>query len=289
MSVDDTPAAVSGQVANDDPFDLYIVGLGIVSVRQVTREAEGAMRRSKEILYASDAIGIGDYLGELCQHVTEIYVSTLREGESRLPKYRLIAAKVIEAALDHPPVSFAIAGHPMVFVLPTRQILAAADHLGLRVKVLPGISSFDCMIVDLQFDPGSLGVQMYEATGVLLQERELQPDVPCFLWQVGAIETRLFTRSRSLPRRFERLQQHLLKYYPADHIVKLVYSSSHPLASSTVLEFSIAEMHLHAARIHPGATLYIPPATRSSIKNLELARLADSLEHLRSITEDAAS
>jgi hypothetical protein len=54
------------------PFDLYIVGLGIVSVRQVTREAEGAMRRSNEILYVSDAIGIEGYLHDLCDKVSEV-------------------------------------------------------------------------------------------------------------------------------------------------------------------------------------------------------------------------
>jgi uncharacterized protein YabN with tetrapyrrole methylase and pyrophosphatase domain len=266
-------------------FDLYIVGLGIVSVRQLTREAESAMRRSNEILYASDAIGIHDYLQGLCKKVTEVYASTLREGEERLSKYNRIAAMVIEAALDHPPVSFAVAGHPLIFVYPTKQILAVASQLGLRVKVLPGISSFDCMIVDLQLDPGTQGVQMFEATGMLLHQRALQPDVPCFLWQIGSVETRLFTRAQSIPGRFTRLQNHLLQYYPADHKVKIVYSSSHPLASPSVLEFRIDEMHLHAAQIHPGATLYIPAATRTEIKDTELAQLVDSLEHLRSITQ----
>jgi tetrapyrrole methylase family protein / MazG family protein len=267
------------------PFDLYIVGLGIVSVRQVTREAEAAMRRSTEILYASDAIGIDSYLQELCGKVTEVYVSTLREDEERLSKYNRIAAMVIEAALDHAPVSFAIAGHPLVFVYPTQQILAVADQLGLRVKVLPGISSFDCMIVDLQLDPGSLGVQMFETTGLLLQQRQLQPDVPCFLWQVGSVETRLFTRAKSVPGRFTRLQNHLLKYYPAAHRVKVVYSSSHPLAMSTMLEFRIDEMHLYAEHIHPGATLYIPPARLAEVKDHELAKLVDNLDHLKSITQ----
>jgi uncharacterized protein YabN with tetrapyrrole methylase and pyrophosphatase domain len=267
------------------PFDLYIVGLGIVSVRQITREAESAMRRSNEILYASDAIGIDDYLRQLCEKVTEVYVSTLREGEDRLSKYNRIAATVLEAALDHPPVSFAVAGHPQVFVFPTQQILAVAESLGLRVKVLPGISAFDCMIVDLQLDPGTQGVQMFETTALLLQQRPLHPDVPCFLWQVGAVETRLFTRAPSTAGRFTRLQNHLLKYYPEDHLAKVVYSSSHPLATSSVLEFRIDEMHLHASEIHPGATLYLPPATVPETKDNELAQLVDSLEHLRSITQ----
>jgi hypothetical protein len=269
----------------EDPFDMYIVGLGIVSVRQVTREAESAMRRSNEVLYASDAIGIHGYLQELCGKVTEVYVSTLREGEDRLSKYNRIAALVIDAALDHPPVSFAVAGHPQVFVYPTQQILAVANYFGLRVKVLPGISSLDCMIVDLGIDPGNQGVQMFETTALLLQQHPLYNDVPCFLWQVGAVETRLFTRAPSVPERFARLQKHLVKYYPAGHMVKVIYSSSHPLAMSTMLEFRIDELHLHAIHVHPGATLYIPPATSAKVKDMELAQLVDSLEHLKSITQ----
>jgi uncharacterized protein YabN with tetrapyrrole methylase and pyrophosphatase domain len=274
-----------GDSASGQPFDLYIVGLGIVSVRQITREAESAMRRSNEILYASDAIGIDDYLHQLCETVTEVYASTLREGEDRLSKYNRIAAMVLEAALDHPPVSFAVAGHPQVFVYPTQQLLVVAESLGIRVKVLPGISSFDCMIVDLGLDPGTQGVQMYETTALLLHDRPLQPDVPCFLWQVGSVETRLFTRAPSTAGRFERLQNHLMKYYPADHLVKVVYSASHPLAASSIMEFPIDQMDLHAAQIHPGATLYVPPAEVPNIKEHELAQLVDSLDHLRSITQ----
>jgi uncharacterized protein YabN with tetrapyrrole methylase and pyrophosphatase domain len=266
------------------PYDLYLVGLGIVSVRQITRETESALRRSTEVLYACDAIGIADYLGDLCPKVTEVYVATLREGEDRLSKYNRIAAMVLEAALDHPPVSFAVAGHPMVFVYPTQQILKTAGLLGLRVAVLPGISALDCMIVDLGLDPGSQGIQMYETTALLLHRRELQPDVPCFLWQVGSAETRLFTRSRSVPQRFSRLQQHLLRYYPAGHVVRVVYSATHPLARSNILQFPIERMHEHAADIHPGATLYIPPCRPAEIKDTELQQLVDSADHLKTIT-----
>jgi hypothetical protein len=116
--------------------------------------------------------------------------------------------------------------------------------------------------------------------------RPLQPDVPCFLWQIGSVETRMFTRSRSVPERFTRLQNHLLKFYPADHRVKVVYSSTHPLAAPAILEFQINRMHEHSAEIHPGATLHIPPSHLAEIKDKELEQLVDSAEHLRSITQE---
>lgn len=57
------------------------------------------------------------------------------------------------------------------------------------------------------------------------------------------------------------------------------------MAPSTILEFRIDEMHLHAERIHPGATLYLPPARLTEVKDLELAKLVDSVDHLKSITQ----
>jgi hypothetical protein len=55
-----------------------------------------------------------------------------------------------------------------------------------------------------------------------------------------------------------------------------------------MLQFAIEEMHLHAERIHAGATLYIPPVTVSDVKDHELAQLVDSAEHLKSITQQSS-
>src|SRR6185503_5646213 len=96
--------------------------------------------------------------------------------------------------------------------------------LKLRVHVAPGISIFDTLLVDLGLDPGLTGMQMYEATGLLVENRPLQPDVPCLLLQVDAVESALFTRKPSSEKRFLRLQKHLLKFYPPTHPLVSVYS-----------------------------------------------------------------
>ena len=95
-------------------------------------------------------------------------------------------------------------------------------------------------------------------------------------------------RAVSVPERFHRLQNHLVKFYPPQHRVKVVYSSSHPLAAPAILEFRLDEMHQYADRIHAGATLYIPPATVPDVKDQELAAVVDSVDHLRAITRPAA-
>jgi uncharacterized protein YabN with tetrapyrrole methylase and pyrophosphatase domain len=263
---------------------ISIVGLGMVAVRQVTREVEFVLRRSREILYLDHGFGVKEYLESLCSRVTDLYPIGYRDEEPRVNAYDRMSAAVLSAALDHPPVSFAIYGHPKVYVYPTAQLMEAAKLLGLRVQVLPGISSLDTMLIDLELDPGFDGLQMYEATEVLLRERPLLPDVPCLLWQVGAVESSLYSRSKSAPGRFVRLQRHLLKYYSASHVVKAVHTSGHPLVPSEITAFSIGELPERLAEVSSVATLYIPPVETRAIGNTDLIDKLNSVEHLRRIT-----
>src|SRR5206468_3187411 len=80
---------------------------------------------------------------------------------------------------------------------------------------LPGVSALDALLADLRLDPVVHGLQMYEATDVLLRRRPLQSDVPAVLWQIGPIETCLHSQAVSLPGRFARLVAHLRHFYPA--------------------------------------------------------------------------
>ncbi|HHF7375804.1 hypothetical protein [Legionella bozemanae] len=34
----------------------------------------------------------------------------------------------------------------------------------IKIEILPGISSLDCLFCDLRVDPGSCGIQAYEST-----------------------------------------------------------------------------------------------------------------------------
>ena len=64
-----------------------------------------------------------------------------------------MAARVVEAALDHPPVTFALHGHPLVAALPPFLVLELAAALDLRVTILPGVSALDALLADLRLDP----------------------------------------------------------------------------------------------------------------------------------------
>jgi uncharacterized protein YabN with tetrapyrrole methylase and pyrophosphatase domain len=195
-----------------------------------------------------------------------------------------MASMVIASALDHPPVTFALYGHPLVFSLLPFFVLGAAKPLGLRTKILPAVSSLDTIFVDLRIDPCTQGLQMYEATDLLLRRRPLQPDVPCLIWQIGAVETRLYSEASSQPDRFERIKEYLLRFYPPNTPMFAIYSASLPLVPPTMTKFTLDKIEDVADVLHQGVTVFIPPIATRSIEDQDLLVAMDEAVHLRQLT-----
>jgi hypothetical protein len=216
--------------------------------------------------------------------VTDLLAESYAPERNRIDAYHHMAARVVEAALDHPPVTFLMQGHPFVFAYAPALIVDLAALLGLRVRLLPAISSMDALFAEMRIDPATSGLLMYEATDLLLRRRPLLPDVPTLVWQVGTLETRLHSTRASRPERLERFVAHLLTAYRPEHVVRAVHISPHPLAPTTVVSVPIGELASCAPSLHPGVTLYIPPSVVRPIADFDLLQKLDDPAHLDRIT-----
>lgn len=264
--------------------DLWIVGLGIREVDQVTRETERVLRSVNEVLFVDTGIATQPFLETLCPRVSSLYQTSYSELGHRVGAYRAMAVAVIEAALERPPVAFAMQGHPLVGAYAPFLMRDMADVLGLSVEVLPGVSSVACLLADLWLDPMVTGLQMLEATDLLLRRRTLQSDLPALIWQAGTVETRLHSARVSRPERFHRLVAHLLQFYPRTHPVTIAYASPHRLVPEQRETVPLEALPDHAPAIHPGATLFLPATHRRPIQDARLLRDLDDPAHLRAIT-----
>lgn len=248
------------------PFDIGIVGAGIVGSHQLTREAEEVIRRSNHTFVISSGYGLVEYIKTVCPKVTDLgYL--YEAGMNRLTTYQRMAAEVVSAAMTESPVCLAVYGHPWVYCHPTALISRAAIPLGLHVEVFAGVSAFDTLLVDLGTDIAENGVQMYEATDVLLRRRPLQRDVTTVLWQPTVVGDPTYPSGPYAREQFLPLQDYLLTFYPADHRVKLVTTKTHPLARSTVETFELKTLAEHLAGAPSVGTLYIPPAVDRPVED----------------------
>ena len=94
--------------------DLWIARLGLQTVNQVTHEVERALQASREVLYLDTGVATKPDLERMCPRVTSLFEQNYREERPRISAYEHMAIRVVEATLDHPPVAFAIHGHPLV-------------------------------------------------------------------------------------------------------------------------------------------------------------------------------
>jgi len=251
------------------PFDVGIVGTGIVGAHQLTREAEEVIRRCRQTFVIDSGYGLPDYLRTLCPHVTELGVY-YEPGKDRVPTYRRMAAEVVAAAVAEPPVCLATYGHPWIYCYPTTLIKRAAPLLGLHVEVFPGVSSLDTLLVDLGMDIALDGIQMYEATDLLLRRRPLQTDVACVIWQPTVVGDPGYHVGPYEEEQFLPLQAYLCDLYPADHEAVLVTTKTFPLARSVVRHTRIGDLAAELARAPQVATLYIPPLEPRPVEDLAL-------------------
>lgn len=265
--------------------DIIIAGTGMVGTRQITYEVEAALEKSEEIFLIDHQPNIMDrYLEDNDAEVTDL--SQEYEDEKRREEiYEEMAQRVLDAGERcDDPVTLALYGHPFVFVSPSRWIAEEAPSRGLTVEKLPGISSMDCIYADIELDPGASGIQMYEATDLLLREYYLNTHVPVMIWQIGAIENIRYSKAANKPERFSRIREYLQQHYPDDHEVTILQTAIYPFTDSKQISFKLSEFESMAEDINSVQTLYVPPVGSKDIENDELASSIEDAKHLETIT-----
>lgn len=252
------------------PYDIAVVGLGITGVHHITHEAEETLRRARRTLAADVTPGVLGHLRTVSPAVTDLS-GHFRSGAHRAAAYRAVASEVVAAALESAPVCFATYGHPKMYSYPTVLIQRAAAVLDLRVQVLPGISFLDTLLADLGLDPGFDGLQMYEATDLLVRRRPLLNDVGCVIAQASVVGNPREGQSADHSSQLARLQDYLLAYYPEDHDVVMVTSRTHPLLEPLLQKARLGSLARSLAHTSYSGTLYLPPVRRRPIADQPLA------------------
>lgn len=151
------------------------------------------------------------------------------------------------------------------------EIAKFGKQAGLRVQALPGISSIDVLPIQLGFDIGDLGVQILEATQLVLFQLELNPFLSTLILQVGEFaSSSVLKTSEASSGRFTPLVSHLTKFFPQDHLGIFIYSTPAPGDPTIAFSTELGSIDKHANKIRPGMTLYIP---RVGVPQIEQAVL----------------
>lgn len=254
-----SPRRVNTGGAAPGAEDIVVVGTGMVGLNQLTPEADQALRKCSAIYTLHHDPFVMDLLRSRYGGVVPLD-GCYAGGKLRMDTYSEVADTVLDAAAGSAPVAFLTYGHPRTFVTPTQLIIDRAVDRGLRVRVLPGVSALDTLLIDLQLDPGERGLQVYGANDVMVNGKTIAPDVPCLIWQVGAVGTVTFENQQmTSPQKVAMLTGCLRRFYPAGHPVVVARSAYTPLASARLVRTTLQALPDLGDRLQRADTLYLPP------------------------------
>jgi hypothetical protein len=94
--------------------------------------------------------------------------------------------------------------------------------------------------------------------------------VTCLIWQATIVGDPTYPERRHKVEQFRPLQDHLLRFYPADHQVTLVMTKTFPLLRSVVQRFPLRELSVELEQAPQVGTIYIPAVRERPIEDVEL-------------------
>ena len=261
----------SGEIPRDAKAgSLVVIGTGIRTVGQLTIEAIAWMQEADSLLYV-----VADSIAEaVIKHLNPTGAVSLagyyEEGKPRINTYSAMVEHILRCVRAGNKTVAAFYGHPGVCTYPSHESIRIARSEGFPARMLPGISSEDCLFADLGIDPGTWGCQSYEATDFLLNTRLIDPSSPLILWQLGALG---FWKHKSWEvdmRAMPLLVKKLKQFYPVSHPLTLYQAAILPETDPIIVQIPLHS--LSESPITAGMTLYIPPA-QTRIPDPEMSRL----------------
>lgn len=141
--------------------------------------------------------------------------------------------------------------------------------------MLPAVSTEDCLFADLGIDPSFPGLQTFDATDLLLRQRQILTDANVIILQVGFVGDLGFRRNGCLNENFHILIEHLQKIYREDYVITHYIGAQYPVCKALIEEIPLAKFYESdvAKRVIRFSTFYIPPKVYKDIDSAMAVRL----------------
>jgi uncharacterized protein YabN with tetrapyrrole methylase and pyrophosphatase domain len=241
-----------------DEGSLVVVGTGIRPGLHLTLETRKRIERADEVLYLLAELAPNSWIHQL-NPSAESMIGIYRPGRDQREVYEELVERVLQRVRQGRNVCMVTYGHPAVLDDSCHEAVRRARAEGYSADLLPAVSAIDCLLADLDVDPGRDGLQLFEATDFLLRRRALDVSVPLVLWQISVIgETR--TTETVNRKGLALLADRIEELYGADHEVIIYEATPFSVGHPTIERSSVKE--LASAPIAGLSTLFVPSLSR---------------------------
>jgi uncharacterized protein YabN with tetrapyrrole methylase and pyrophosphatase domain len=222
---------------------LVVVGTGI-GAAQLTTETRAELAAAEEVLFL-----VGDPISE--RAVLELAPSARSLAElydvgARKKGYDAMTQAILGPAREGKRVCAAFYGHPGLFVWPAREAIRQAREEGIPARMVPAVSSLDCLFADLDVDPAATGCQIYEAGDLVKRRPAIERRTALVVLQAGVVDS------------VDDLARTLADRYGRSHELVVYEASPYPGVAPRVERVALTA--LAATTLSERSTVYVPPA-----------------------------
>ena len=252
---------------------LTVVGPGICLGSHITNETLVTIQNAEKVL-----INVYDPLMQTwLEHInpnTESLQQFYSFSKERSTSYEEMTDYILSYLYQGLKVCAVFYGHPGVFARSGHESIRRAQAEGYSTRMLPAVSSEDCLFADLGIDPSDCGCQSFEATDFLVYDRKFDPTSSLILWQIAMIgETKAINEVNTT--NLFILVEMLQKSYISSHKVALYEAAQYPICDPLIQWVNLENVPY--SQVTQLSTLYIPPNALASLDIIMVRRLGISL------------
>lgn len=241
------------------PPKIVIVGLGLIIPDHVTPQAQKILSTCTKIYTIIQEPTILWLPSNPKANRTVVNLLHLyKEGIPRTENYDAAAKIILESCSPRDIVGYVTYGNPAAYDSVAQTLLRAAPQKKIAVELVPGISSLDTILCDLQIDMAP-ALQVYEASWMLVTKIEPRPGIQVILLQMGSFGSfRTHYSKRRDGSSLADLVSYLVKFYPPTHPVTLVRSTCNIAQPARTRILPLQHLEQATAEDLSGASLWIP-------------------------------
>jgi hypothetical protein len=242
--------------------ELIVVGSGIKAVGQFTLEAQAHIQQADIVLYAAADPVTDMWIERQNPNTFDLY-QYYANDRNRVITYVQMIERILDEVRAGKRVCAIFYGHPGVFVTPSHNAVEIARREGYEARMLPAVSAEDCLYADLGVDPSVPGLQVFEATDLLLRRRRIDPSMNMILFQVGCVGDLGFRFDGYANDNFGVLVDYLEDVYGPDQELVNYVASMFNTAKTTMDRHTVGDLRdPDVAKTVTGiSTFFVPAAT----------------------------
>jgi uncharacterized protein YabN with tetrapyrrole methylase and pyrophosphatase domain len=236
-------------------FDIALTGIGIGGFEQVTLATLEAFKQARIIFHLTSH---HNKLKKICPNVINLE-KKYWTGEVDVDVYSRLAGLLLDEARKGPGVVAVGDGHPAYYDDVTWDVYRRGKKLGLDVRILPAISCLDSMAANCDLEINASGIQILDAPSMVEYDQKINPYMDALIMQIGWFGTSSLVNMRNSRKgALVPVVDHLTRFYPAEHRVRLMRAPYDRTETPTVITTRLASLDSHHRKIVTSMCMFIP-------------------------------